>query len=659
MDRGGRVLGGCVLHEQVGSGASGAVYRAVQQSLGREVAVKVLRGRDRQALERFRREAEVTSRLNSRNIAQIIDFGTSPEGESYFIMELLHGEDLASRLERVGRLELEAALGITEEIARALRLAHDHHVVHRDLKPQNIFLHQTLDDGEVVKVIDFGVSRILARRGNGPGPGVASGALDDGELVGSPLYMAPEQIDGREGAVDERSDVYALGACVYEMLTGRSPYAGAGSLFELLAAIMGPQPPPDPAALAPELPRAVARAVVHALEKRPEARPASVTAFFNELRHAARGREATAPRPTAALVGTQRVGTTFVSGTLVAPLWRKRRIPDELRFAVPEGGFEDGVPGARSLELAPGRSEWFVGRHPACELVLPHSRVSRRAVRVTLRAGRAQLCRLRECTVPVRVGLASLAPGDERPLHHGEPVAIGAVSGVFLDGRYVPPQVSPQDLDVETGLLGRDGLAWELGLALRMDERARLFVVTAAHADGGDAELAVRAALALHARAPERPVARIDGVAAVLLAADEAPEPLLEALLCALAPPSSDRPAAPSPAAPAAPGELVAGIRLVTGTSDEAGARLDETCRALERLAAPSASASGAARGVVDLAAHVGSPPLGPEELGAVARACAEAGGSVTLFVLEDAPRLARLGRGVFEALELELAELV
>src|SRR5262249_31658670 len=154
----GTVLDGMYEVERVvGEGAFGAVYAARHKRLGRQVAIKLLRAVDQDAFARFRREAEITSSLGSRFIAQVFDFNTLPSGEPYFVMQLLDGEDLATRLGRVKTIALAQALKIAEQVSSALAVAHKHKIVHRDLKPQNIFLTRSEDEGEVVKVIDFGI----------------------------------------------------------------------------------------------------------------------------------------------------------------------------------------------------------------------------------------------------------------------------------------------------------------------------------------------------------------------------------------------------------------------------------------------------------------------------------------------------------------------
>ncbi|MCA9673871.1 MAG: serine/threonine protein kinase, partial [Myxococcales bacterium] len=471
----GQVLDGTYQVERVvGEGAFGAVYAATHLRLGRPVAVKVLRAADPDAFARFRREAEITSSLGSRFIAQVFDFNEMPSGEPYLVMELLDGEDLAARLDRVKTIGLAQVLKICEQVASALAVAHRHKIVHRDLKPQNIFLTRSEDEGEIVKVIDFGISKVLS--------GVSSTAV--GQFLGSPLYMSPEQVRGRSDLVDERTDVYALGAVIYEALAGRSAYQ-AQSVFELVEKISGPDHPPRLSAINAEVPAALDDVLQRAMAKNRDDRPRTVTELYNQvanvIRAVTRSESAT---PAAAIVGTHALETMHITGAVATPLWRGRTsAEDQLRFVAPDGGFYPSDFRSRALKIAPpgtgGKTEYFIGSVPTIEaitndLVLPHRQVSRNAARVVVRDGRVWLRREPRCNVPVRVGLLMLERDEERPLHHGQPIAIGVVAGVFHDGRYVPSQAPAQAVDEQTGLLGREGLAWEIALAARLGDGRRL-----------------------------------------------------------------------------------------------------------------------------------------------------------------------------------------
>lgn len=263
----------------LGRGGMGAVYAARHRRLpGKLVAIKVLHvGLDAQSTEmyaRFRREAEIASRLGHPNIVEVLDFHTLPGGTPYLVMEFLRGESLAQRL-RYGALPLENVFAITRQIGSALLAAHKVQVVHRDLKPDNIFLTKTEVGGTVheqVKVLDFGISKIA---------GSQTLQTMDKVLIGTPQYMAPEQATGKNSQIDARTDIFAVGAIVYEMLSGRAPFAGE-SLAEILYKVVHAQPEPL-SALVPGLPERVVKCVERAMAKAPADRFADVRELVEEL----------------------------------------------------------------------------------------------------------------------------------------------------------------------------------------------------------------------------------------------------------------------------------------------------------------------------------------------------------------------------------------
>jgi serine/threonine-protein kinase len=217
----GALLGGKYrLLRLIGEGGMGAVWAATNELTHRNFALKLIAGEkvpSKEARERLLREARVCGGLKHRNVVDLYDVGLTEEGSPFLVMELLRGESLAQSLERGGRLRPETAAGITMAIARGLRAAHRAGIVHRDLKPANVFLHEEPEVGTVVKILDFGVSRVISgdeiRRTS---PGVA---------IGSPAYMSPEQATGAE-ALDHRADLWALGVVLFEMLSGVLPFEG-------------------------------------------------------------------------------------------------------------------------------------------------------------------------------------------------------------------------------------------------------------------------------------------------------------------------------------------------------------------------------------------------------------------------------------------------
>jgi serine/threonine protein kinase len=260
----------------IGRGATSVVWAARHRRLPeKEVAIKVLlfaADRHSEAYARLRHEAEIISRLNHPNIVQILDFDELPAGTPYMVLELLRGETLRERL-RQGRLALDRALEIATQIGSALSAAHHHGVVHRDLKPGNVFLSPTVPPGTVsdhVKVLDFGLSRMQ---------GATTLSTLSG-LGGTPQYMAPEQWTGSV-PTDARADIFAFGAVLYEMLAGRPAFKGE-SVPEVAMQVVYRAPEPI-RHLLPDLPAAVADAVERALEKDRERRFATVPAFLAAL----------------------------------------------------------------------------------------------------------------------------------------------------------------------------------------------------------------------------------------------------------------------------------------------------------------------------------------------------------------------------------------
>jgi hypothetical protein len=256
----------------IGRGGMGAVYRARDVRLERDVAVKVVRGdliASTEARERFKREAQLAARLQHPAIVTVFDFGTLIDGSAYLVMEYVRGEDLRARLTR-GTLDWKDTARLLAAIADGVDAAHRAHILHRDLKPENILLPE---QGGGPKVLDFGVAKAMA-------PAETEATMTArATIVGTPAYMAPEQLRG--GAVDPRTDVYSLAVMTYEMLTGRLPF-GQGSLVDV-AVRQTPEGPPLDVVPLPERLLGVLRS---ALSFEPDRRPATAMAFATALRRA-------------------------------------------------------------------------------------------------------------------------------------------------------------------------------------------------------------------------------------------------------------------------------------------------------------------------------------------------------------------------------------
>ena len=286
----GRTVGNYVVERKIGEGGMGAVYLARHPRIGKEVAVKVLlpaMSRDPELVQRFFHEAKAAAEIKDAHIVDVIDFGELDDGASYIVMEWLEGQSLSQLLVAAGKLPLERARKIARGIGRALAAAHARGIVHRDLKPDNIFLVRHDDDPDFVKVLDFGIAKLM------DATDVKTRA---GTILGTPYYMSPEQCQG--GSVDPRADVYSLGVILYQMVTGRLPFEGQ-ALGELLMAHVS-RPPPPPRTYEPGLPASAEEALLQALAKDREQRfsrvEALVTAFSGDtVAEAATPLIATAP----------------------------------------------------------------------------------------------------------------------------------------------------------------------------------------------------------------------------------------------------------------------------------------------------------------------------------------------------------------------------
>src|SRR5437588_8969165 len=275
----GTRLGPYQIVAPLGAGGMGEVYRARDSRLGREVAIKVLPesfSKDPDRLRRFEQEARAASQLNHPNIVTVHDFGTHGSAP-YVVQELLEGETLQERL-RTGALPVRKAVDYGIQVARGLAAAHEKGIVHRDLKPENLFL--TSDDR--LKILDFGLAKFTAAEGSSAEPNELSTrtqATAPGIVMGTLAYMSPEQARGQ--TVDQRADIFALGAVLYEMLSGASAFK-RGSSADTMSAILTEDPPELPSDS--KVPPALERIVRRCLEKQPNQRfqDASDAAFALE-----------------------------------------------------------------------------------------------------------------------------------------------------------------------------------------------------------------------------------------------------------------------------------------------------------------------------------------------------------------------------------------
>jgi eukaryotic-like serine/threonine-protein kinase len=265
----------------LGEGGMGAVYEATHSIIPRRVAIKVLRREyavDSALVQRFFNEARATHAIRHPNIVEIIDVGMLPEGVPYLIMELLEGESLAHRVGRDGKLDLVTAVDFVLQVADALETAHAAGIVHRDVKPDHLFLvkNEKQPERELVKVLDFGIAKLRANLLAGK---VTTNA---GTILGTPAYMSPEQCRGVAEGVDHRADVYALGITLYELICGIPPFIGKG-IGDVMMLHMGVAPE-APSRRRSEVPPELDAVVLKALAKAPDDRFQSMSEMADALR---------------------------------------------------------------------------------------------------------------------------------------------------------------------------------------------------------------------------------------------------------------------------------------------------------------------------------------------------------------------------------------
>ncbi len=280
--RAGEIIAGKYrLERELGRGAMGTVWAAQHLTLGQRVAIKLISAEHAgspEARARFSVEAKAAARLKSRHVVQVYDDGETPEGRPFIVMEYLEGETLESRLERERELPLLDAVRITGQVGRALARAHARGIVHRDLKPANIYLARNDEDelGWTTKVLDFGIAKLEESTNQS--------TTKTGAVLGTPLFMSPEQVRGAH-RVDARSDLYSLGACFFNMMTGRYPFEGE-SFGDILVAICTADLP-DLKRLAPSVPDTVAAWFQRCCAREPRQRFQSADELVEALQRAA------------------------------------------------------------------------------------------------------------------------------------------------------------------------------------------------------------------------------------------------------------------------------------------------------------------------------------------------------------------------------------
>ncbi|XXT22821.1 serine/threonine-protein kinase [Sorangium sp. So ce429] len=278
----GTPVGEYRIEAKIGVGGFGTVYRAMHPVIGKAAAIKVLSRQcsaNPQLVSRFVAEARAVNQIRHRNIIDIFSFGALEDGRHYYVMELLEGMTLDAYRRKRGRLPPAEALPILVKIARALDAAHAAGIAHRDLKPENVFLVFDEDGAIFPKLLDFGIAKLLGESST------TAHKTRTGHLIGTPLYMSPEQCRGRN--VDHRTDVYSFGILAHELLAGAPPFDGE-SAFDLLIKHTS-EPAPPVSSVTTHLSPALDAPLLRMLEKDPESRPASLLEATAALVEAARG----------------------------------------------------------------------------------------------------------------------------------------------------------------------------------------------------------------------------------------------------------------------------------------------------------------------------------------------------------------------------------
>jgi len=269
---------------ELGRGAMGVVYEALHTTLGRRVAVKTLiegTGADAEMGARFEREARAASAIGHPHIIDVFDLGRTKDGMLFMVMELLDGSPLEAILGKTRKLPIPLAINLMGQVLSGLGAAHKHGIVHRDLKPDNIFVLDNEERPNFVKIVDFGISKVLGPKAAAPaGTGKFAGTMV-GTILGTPLYMSPEQAIGQVAIIDHRTDIYSAGVVLYEMLCGRTPFQGKNYSMVLGQILEGKYP--KPSELRPDIPPEVEAAIVRALSRDIDERFSTAAAMRAEI----------------------------------------------------------------------------------------------------------------------------------------------------------------------------------------------------------------------------------------------------------------------------------------------------------------------------------------------------------------------------------------
>jgi len=331
----------------LGMGGYGAVYRALQRPLDRPVALKLMRHADDLAVARFEREARVIAQLRHPNTVRLLDFGAADQGEVFMALELVQGETLRGAIDRDGALPVARAAHIASQVCEALAEAHAAGIVHRDLKPENVMLDRVHGRTDLVRVLDFGIAKLHQE-------GTAT-LTATGSVIGTPAYIAPEAWHGRP--VDARTDLYALGVVLYEMLAGRLPFDKPSAPAQMLAHLT--TKPPRFEALEPpvRVAGAIPDLVYWLLAKEPAERPASAEAVQAALVAFTGGVQPPRPAPEPPVEHPSQTADIVLEPPTPEP-----GISTDDAYVVPRRGVRPGVLLALVVLIVGGLAAWWSSR---------------------------------------------------------------------------------------------------------------------------------------------------------------------------------------------------------------------------------------------------------------------------------------------------------
>ena len=277
---------------RLGAGGMGEVYEVEHEIVGKRMVAKVLRAElatDPGTVDRMRVEAQALARLDHPNIVSVSDFRATGDGRPFFVMERLDGCTLGQELRRRGAFTVEQAIDIARQVLKALTAAHGLGLVHRDIKLDNVFLHRTPAGDRIVKVLDFGVAKVLGGHG-GRGPAPPSLPTAEGVIVGTPRYVSPEQVRGKD--VDHRADIYGVGLMLYTLIAGRGPFDHVQGRKDLFLAHLTEEPDPPSKLAKQSVPNELDAAILRAIQKSPDDRYQTAESFEVALASIASRRKA-------------------------------------------------------------------------------------------------------------------------------------------------------------------------------------------------------------------------------------------------------------------------------------------------------------------------------------------------------------------------------